>query len=68
MNFTSDVILSRYFDFHVYEISNLHGMNKRHEEINYCVFDDNRKLKATKDCIFIHAKSGLKLLHSLLLR
>ena len=59
-------------EFHLwcdtFTISNLHGMNKRHEETNYCVFDDNRKLKATKDCIFIHAKSGLKLLHSLLLR
>ena len=49
-------------------ITNLHGMNKKHEETNYCIFDNNRKLKATKDCIFIHAKSGLKLLHSLFLR
>ena len=28
---------------------------------NYYAFDDNRKLKVTKDCIFIYAKSGLKL-------
>ena len=49
-------------------ITNLHGMNKKHEETNYCVFDDNRKLKVTKDCIFIYAKSGLKLLHSLYVR
>ena len=49
-------------------ITNLHGMNKKHEETNYCAFDDNGKLKATKDCIFIYAKSGLKLLHSLYVR
>ena len=36
-------------------------MNKKHEETNYYAFDDNRKLKGTKDCIFIYAKSGLKL-------
>ena len=30
---------------------NLHDMNKKHEETNYCAFDDNWKLKATKDCI-----------------
>ena len=29
-------------------ITNLHGMNKKHEETNYCAFDDNGKLKATK--------------------
>ena len=45
-------------------ITNLHGMNKKYEETNYCVFDYNRKLKVTKDCIFIHAKSGLKLTFS----
>ena len=45
----------------------LHGMNKRHEETNYCAFDDNRKLKATKGRNFIYAKSDLKLLHSLFL-
>ena len=39
-------------------ITNLHGMNKKHEETNYCAFDDDGKLKATKDCIFIYAKSG----------
>ena len=33
-------------------ITSLHGMNKRHEETNYCAFDDNRKLKATKGCNF----------------
>ena len=49
-------------------ITSLHGMNKRHEETNYCAFDDNRKLKATKGCNFIYAKSDLKLLHSLFLR
>ena len=49
-------------------ITSLHGMNKRREETNYCAFDDNRKLKATKDCNFIYAKSDLKLLHSLFLR
>ena len=49
-------------------ITNLHGMNKKHEETNYCAFDYNGKLKATKDCIFIDAKSGLKLLHSLYVR
>ena len=37
----------------------------KHEETNYCAFEDNRKLKVTKDCIFIYAKSGLKLLQSL---
>ena len=37
---------------------NLHGMNKKHEETNYCAFDENRKLKGTKDCIFIYAKSS----------
>ena len=40
------------------EIMNLHGMNKKHEETNYCAFDKNRKLKDTKDCIFIYAKSS----------
>ena len=39
-------------------ITNLHGMNKKHEETNYCVFDDNRKLKVTKDCIFIMLKAA----------
>ena len=37
---------------------NLHGMNKKYEETNYCAFDKNRKLKGTKDCIFIYAKSS----------
>ena len=32
-------------------IKSLHGMNKRHEETNYCAFNDNRKLKATKGCM-----------------
>ena len=32
-------------------IMNLHGINNKHEETNYCAFDDNWKLKATKDCI-----------------
>ena len=32
-------------------ITNLHGINKKHEETNYCAFDDNWKLKATKGCI-----------------
>ena len=41
-------------------ITNLHGMNKRREETNYCAFNDNRKLKATKGCNFIYAKSDLK--------
>ena len=49
-------------------ITNLHGMNKKHEETNYCAFDDNRKLKATKGCNFIYAESDLKLFHSLFLR
>ena len=40
------------------EIINLHGMNKKHDETNYCAFDENRKLKGTKDCIFIYAKSS----------
>ena len=39
-------------------IMNLHGMNKKHEETNYFAFDENRKLKATKDCSFIYIKSG----------
>ena len=88
------MILSRFFDLQVYEISKLfqvfkdsifsavnsnkislmneitnsHGMNKEHEETNYCAFDDNRKLKGTKYCIFIYAKSSLKLLHLLYVR
>ena len=49
-------------------ITSLHGMNKRHEETDYCAFADNRKLKATKGCNFIYPKSDLKLLHSLFLR
>ena len=49
-------------------ITSLHGMNKRREETNYCAFNDNRKLKATKGCNFIYAKSDLKLLHFLFLR
>ena len=51
-------------------ITNLHGMNKKHKEANYCAFDDSRKLKGTKDCILIYAiyLSGLKLLHSLCVR
>ena len=49
-------------------ITNLHGMNKKHEETNYCAFDDYRKLKGIKDCIFIYAKRSLKLLHSLYVR
>ena len=49
-------------------ITNLRGMNKKHEETNYSAFDDNRKLKGTKDCIFIYRKSGLKLFHSLYVR
>ena len=32
-------------------ITNLRGMNKKHEETNYCAFDDKRELKGTKDCI-----------------
>ena len=32
-------------------ITNLRGMNKKHEETNYYAFDDKRKLKGTKDCI-----------------
>ena len=32
-------------------ITNLRGMNKKHEERNYCAFDDNSKLKGKKDCI-----------------
>ena len=40
------------------EIMNLHGMNKKNEETNYCAFHENRKLKGTKDCIFIYAKSS----------
>ena len=38
-------------------ITNLHGMNKKHEERNYCVFDDNRKLKATKVAISFMLKA-----------
>ena len=49
-------------------ITSLHGMNKRCEETNYCAFDDDRKLKATKGYNFIYAKSDLKLLYSLFLR
>ena len=41
-------------------ITNLLGMNDKHEEINYCAIDDNRKLKGTKDCVLISAKSGSK--------
>ena len=37
---------------------NLHDMNKKHKETSYCAFDENRKLKGTKDCIFIYAKSS----------
>ena len=88
------MILLRFFDLQVYEISKLfqvfkdsifsavtsnrislmngitnsHGMNKEPEETNYCSFDDNRKLKGTKYCIFIYAKSSLKLLHLLYVR
>ena len=40
------------------DIMNFHDMNKKHEETNYCAFDENRKLKGTKDCIFIYAKSS----------
>ena len=29
-------------------ITNLHGMNKKHEGTSYCAFDDNRKFKGTK--------------------
>ena len=51
-------------------VTNLHGMNKKHKEANYCAFDDSTKLKGTKDCILIYAiyLSGLKLLHSLCVR
>ena len=35
-------------------------MNDKHEETNYCAIDDNRKLKGTKDCVLISAKSGSK--------
>ena len=79
------MILSRFFDLQVYEISKLfqvfkdsifsavtsnkislmngitnsHGMNKEHEETNYCAFDDNRKLKGTKYCILFILKATL---------
>ena len=49
-------------------ITNLRGMNKKHEETNYCTFDDNRKMKATKDCIYICARNGLNLFYSLYVR
>ena len=32
-------------------ITNLHGMNNKREETNYCAIDDNRKLKGTKDYV-----------------
>ena len=70
INFTSDIILSRCFDFYMFMkfqmngITSLHGINKRHQETNYCAFDDNRKLRATK----VSISFMLKLLHSLFLR
>ena len=38
-------------------ITNLRGKNKKHEETNYCAFDDNRKLKCKKDCILFIVKA-----------
>ena len=63
INFTSDMILSRCFDFYMFMkfqmngITSLHGMNKRHQETNYCAFDDNRKLRATKVAISFMLKA-----------
>ena len=39
-------------------ITNLRGMNKKHEETNYCPFDDDRKLKGTKDCVLFILKAA----------
>ena len=57
------MILSRCFDFYMFMkfqmngITSLHGMNKRREETNYCAFDDNRKLRATKVAISFMLKT-----------
>ena len=57
------MILSRCFDFYMFMkfqmngIMSLHGMNKRHQETNYCAFDDNRKLRATKVAISFMLKA-----------